>query len=311
MNRPNPDVWSGSHGVRVKSPLALGRCVGDPLAEASIEVAALPPGAATGQFLWEIRETVPTPDGPVPVDQRLHRHPDGTYALKSTSGHALTVDPGTGRVTVDGRDDGVRSLLVTTFALPLLLSDAPVLVVHASACLGADGALLFCGPSGRGKSSALVGLVDAGWRAVSEDLCVIDLRTTPAMVWPGPPWVRRGHGQAGPRGSAPRFEAPDKVAWDIASAMVDGPVPLAEMVFLDEPGGTDVEQESLDTGEVVRRLARHALWLGHPDERGRRLFGPTVDVANQVRASRLRLPVSDSWLERLLAVLPPGGTAAG
>jgi hypothetical protein len=239
----------------------------------------------------------------VAVDQRLHQHADGAFRLWSNTGHSVTVDPAAARITLDGRDDGVRVQLLATFGLPLLLSEAPVLIVHASACWSAAGAVLICGDSGRGKSSALVGLLGGGWQAVSEDVCVIDLRSDVPMVWPGPPWVRRAHGLAGPPGATVRFETPDKVAWDVAPWQVDGPVPIAELIFLDEAGGDAVSSTTVRGSEAVPLLARHAMWLGAQDDRGRRLFGPAVDVTGKVPCRRVRFPISDSWLDRLLEVV--------
>jgi hypothetical protein len=184
--------------------------------------------------------------------------------------------------------------------LPLLLADSEVLVIHASACQGPDGAIVICGDSGRGKSTALIGLVNAGWPAISEDLCAIDLRTRPLSVWPGPPWVRRAHGSPGPEGAAVRFETPDKKGWDIAPWQVDKPVPLTSIVFLEEPGGDEVVVTAVDRRDAVRLLARHAVWYGKADDRGPRLFGGTVDVASQVPARAMRFPISESWVDRLL-----------
>ncbi|HZN14855.1 MAG TPA: hypothetical protein VFB78_11335 [Acidimicrobiales bacterium] len=308
MNRPKPTFWTGCHGVRLADcALDVGQVSGTPLLDAEVRIEAVTD--APGVELWRLDMDVVTAEGVVSVDQRLYRQPDGSTLVRSTSGQSVAVDAPTGRIAVDGRDDGVRLQLLTTFGLPLVLAEAPVLIVHASACWREGGAVLICAESGRGKSSALVGLTAAGWRAVSEDLCVIDLRADPPVVWPGPPWVRRAHGLAGPAGSAPRFDTPDKTAWDIAPWQVDGPVELSQLVFLDQAGGSDVVDVAVSAPEAVQLLARHALWLGEPDDRGRRLFGPAVDLAARLPARRLRFPVSDLWLDRLLEVLAPGGVA--
>ncbi len=306
MNPANRTFWTGCHGVRLDGcPLDVGRASGTPLGEARAVVEPLAAGAdRAGTVVWEIQEDVATPNGVTSVDQWLRRRRDGTFLLESSSGHTLTVDPRARHITVDGRDDAVRLQLLTTFGLPLLLADADVLVIHASACWRPEGAVVICGDSGRGKSSALIGLIDAGWQAVSEDLCAIDLRAPAPVVWPGPPWVRRAHGAAGPRRAGVRFETPDKIAWDIAPWQVDGAVPVAELIFLDTPGGDEVSDVAVDPAEAIRLLARHAVWFGDAVDRGPHLFGATVDLATQVRARRVRLPVSPSWFDRLLELLP-------
>ena len=283
----------------------LGRACGEPLLDASIVPARRDDEARdTGDVLWRIREEVPTPDGLAQVDQRLTRRPDGRLVVTSTSGHLLEVDTGARTLAVDGRDDGVRLQLLTTFGLPLLLHGQPALVLHAAAaCRPGGGAVVICGESGRGKSSSLVGLVDAGWAAVSEDLCTIDLRGERALVWPGPPWVRRGHGLPGPNGAAARFTTPDKTAWDIASRQVDRPVPVDELVFLEAPGGAAPDSVAVSAPDAVAGLAHHAMWLREPGLRAAELFGPTVAVANAAPARRIRLPRSPDWLENLVELL--------
>ena len=289
-------LWPGCHGVRLAgSAIDVGDSSGPPLCEATVTVGSVEPRG--GDLLWRIDDVVDTGDGPIQVDQELRRGEGGVVSMTSTSGHAVTVDPATNEIAVDGRDDAVRAQLLTSFGLPLILQDAPALMLHASAAVGPDGAVLVCGESGRGKSSALVGLIDAGWRAVSEDLCVVDLRGDEPVVWPGPPWLRRSPDQAGPEGAQARFTTPDKVAWDITAARTTAPTRVAEIVFLDAAGGDDVEQSPLEVIEVIPRLAKHAQWFGHPDDRGKRLFAPAVDVAGHVKARRVRVPISNSWLD--------------
>jgi hypothetical protein len=293
-------------------PLDVGTSSGSSLLEADVRVAPGPPVPADAELLWHIDEHVDTPEGAVHVDQRLYRLDDGTYSVTSSRDQSVTVDAGTGSITVEGRDDGVRGQLLTTFGLPLALTASPhAFLLHASACRGPDGAVVVCGASGTGKSSALVGLLRAGWDAVSEDTCVLDLRVNPPRVWPGPPWVRRAHGLEGPPGAQVRFTTPDKTAWDIAPWQAHEPVPVSELVFMEPPGGEEVSATAVGEVDAVPLLARHAVWLGHPDERGRRLFGPAVDVAGQIPARRLRLPVSPSWLDRLPDVLAVPGSLAG
>jgi hypothetical protein len=262
-----------------------------------------PVAAAAGELLWELNADVETPEGVQHVRQRLHRGVDVAYVLQSPNGHALAVDTAARRITVDGRDHAVRLQLVATIGLPLLLLDAEVLIVHASSCYRDGGAVLISGAPGRGKSSSLIALLAAGWQAVSEDMCTVDLRTDPPSVWPGPPWVRRAHGAPGPPGADVRFRTPDKTAWDIAGQQVDRAVPIAQLIFLAEAGGDEVGDERLATADAVAALARDAVWLADPLDRGRRLFGPSIEFTSAVPVRRLRFPVSPAWTDQLVAVL--------
>jgi energy-coupling factor transporter ATP-binding protein EcfA2 len=202
-------------------------------------------------------------------------------------------------VTIDSDQEAIERQLVTTIALPLLVHGSSptseAVVLHAAACTRAGEAVVVCGASGSGKSSLLVALIAAGWHAISEDMCVVDLRRDAAAVWPGPPWVRRT--DTGPPGSSARFEAADKTAWDIAPWQVDEPQPLGQLVFLEPAGGDRAVHETVARPHAIAALARHTVWLGDQDQRSVATFRPCVTIAGAVPATRLRLPVSDSWLD--------------
>lgn len=70
----------------------------------------------------------------------------------------------------DARTDAVRRFVATAVvATWMILGDMPVL--HASAAQVGDGAVLFMGNSGSGKSTMSAALVGAGGRAISDDVC--------------------------------------------------------------------------------------------------------------------------------------------
>jgi hypothetical protein len=175
--------------------------------------------------------------------------------------------------------------------------------LHACAAVppGMDAAVVVCGPSGVGKSSLTVGLIEAGWRAVSEDICTVDLRGDDPVIWPGPPWVRREG--AGPAGSTARFTTMDKTAWDIAPWQIDSPVAIASFVFLRPPGSPSVQRDALTQAEALPLLARTILWLGDQQHRASATFGPCVRVAGSAPAMRVRLPRAEGWLEEAEPVL--------
>jgi hypothetical protein len=303
-------TWPGCYGVRVDAgSLDVGRCRGVPLLHASV---SFEPIAAPERdpVLWPIDDTVDTADGPVAVDQRLHGQPAGPYVVTSNGEPLMRVDPAERHIAANCRSDAAALQLLATFGLPLLLHQTPVLLLHASAaCLDGGKAVVICARSGVGKSSALVGLINAGWRAVTEDVCAIDLGGPEPMVWPGPPWVRRHHGLPGPDGAASRFDAPDKTAWDTEPWRVSEPVPVGEIVIMDKAGG-ERSVEELSPPDAVRLLARHAQWFGDPDGRGRALFDRVADIALRVPARQARLARRDDWVDDLLEIVrPAAGTA--
>lgn len=64
-----------------------------------------------------------------------------------------------------------------------------LLLLHASVIAGADGAVMFCGGSGAGKSTMAAHLVERGYRLISDDLCRI-APGPPAQVYPSAPRLR-------------------------------------------------------------------------------------------------------------------------
>ena len=237
------------------------------------------------------------------VDRWLCRHPDGQLVVHASAGPAVAFRPSSGEVIVSPGRESLSLQLVSSFGLPMMLNGEDAVVMHASACVSDGTAIAFSGLSGSGKSSALVRMLDAGWRALTEDVCCIDIRGDQPLAWPGPPWVRRGPGDEGPRGAVVRFETPDKLAWDTTPWQSDAPASLSTIVFLDPPGGDRPEWRSLTRAETVRQLAANAVWVRDPSEAPKRLFALAVELAARVRAVRLRVPWGRSWLERFPEVV--------
>ncbi len=294
--------WRGCHGVRLHgAELDLGTACGTPLADASVEtIAGLSRPLPDTAPLWEASASI----GGMTVAQRAWRRDDGSLVVHTDAGAAVDVDLDAGRVTVEAARPEVAAQLVATYALPLLVQHTASLVLHASAAVrpGA-GAVLVCGRSGRGKSSTLVGLVDAGWAPISEDLAAVDLRAAPPVVWPGPPWVRRPRRDPGPRGASARFETPDKTAWDLAPVQVRAAVPVERIVVLDEPGGDAPRRTPVSRADAVALVAPHAVWLGAQSEVAARLFPSVLRVTAAVEIERVRVPRSAAWLDDVVALL--------
>lgn len=297
MKVQRPDSWAGCHGMRVYGDEVhrFGRCTGGPLD--AVEIRSGVPAAPGSTELW----SQPLPTGDV---QRMSTGNDGDVVLE-LGGRRVSVSRERRAVTVGEPFDWVGAQLVASFILPLLASDKKTLVLHASAACRSEGAVVLTGPGGCGKSSSLVGLVDAGWTPLSEDVCVMDFAEKQPRVWPGPPWIRRLHGEAGPAGAPVLFETSEKTAWDLAPFRdAPGPVPVVSVVVLGAalPGG-DPSLRTLTSGEAIGALAPHAVWLGDRELTGRRLFGPVADAATRIPVSALRLPIRDDWVDLLVSLI--------
>jgi hypothetical protein len=296
------ETWPGCHGVRlVGEPVDLGTSAGSPLAEATIRFGAVAVGDS--DHLWTQHGEAVVDGEHFEVDRVMRQRGRGAYVLTGSGGPTMEVDQDAATITIEDGDEAVQLQLLATFGVPLILHTTDALVLHGSACALGDRTIVVCGESGSGKSTLLVGLADAGWTPITEDLCAVDFRPQTPHVWSGPPWVRIGHGKPGPVGSAQRFGSAYKTGWDIAASQTPVPRPITHVVLLDAPGGGDALLEPVPAAVAIRRLAPHGVWLGDQDELGRRLFGPIADLVAKVPAFRLRMPRSDSWLDEVPGLL--------
>lgn len=104
----------------------------------------------------------------------------------------------------------VRHLLLDQ-VLPLVIGDRNHLSLHGSVVAAPEGALVFLGSSGHGKSSLAAHLARRGCPIVSDDCCVVELSGAGLTVVPTYPGLRlRPDAIAGALG--PRVEAGEPVA---------------------------------------------------------------------------------------------------
>jgi energy-coupling factor transporter ATP-binding protein EcfA2 len=83
-----------------------------------------------------------------------------------------------------GRSDEDLQIFLLGSAFGALLHQRGALVLHAGA-VSVDGeAVLFCGPSGSGKSSLVAALSAAGYPAIADDVCLIQTDGSRPMVAP-------------------------------------------------------------------------------------------------------------------------------
>lgn len=291
------DSWPGCHGVHVVgSGERLGVCRGEPLTHVEVKVGR--PASPGPDELW----SQPQPGG---GSQRSTLSHDRNLVLELDGEPRVSLSPDRAAVTVAEPFGWVEAQLVASFIFPYMVSSERTLVLHAAAAERDGKAVLIAGPGGTGKSSSLIGLVDEGWTPLSEDVCTIDLAGQHPTVWPGPPWVRRRHGEQGPKQAPVLFESSEKTAWDIRGFRnAPGPTPVAELVILEPPlPGVPPKRTPLATGQTIGALAPHAVWLGDTRETGRRLFGPVAVAASRIPVSLLRLPVRDDWTDLLISML--------
>lgn len=307
MSTPVP----GCHGVAV-TPASLGLELGwlerrPPLA-VDVEVVEAVERQPDAELVWQLDEP-PAFGFPAITSQTWQESPESVW-VGNTLNLSLRVDHRRNVVSVAAKDGNLQVVLeaLASIALPLVAQWNGSLVVHASAACIDGSAVMLCAQGGSGKSSLLMGLVAAGWEALSEDQCVIDLDSEGRhRVWPGPSWVRLKHGAASPvlvRGRAPRFEAADKVAWDLGDDHVaHSPAALERIVVLEPPGGSELVWEPLAEADVISALAKQATWLLGQDAYAQAVLPLLVKLGMSVPGFRMRIPRQPDWLKHGVALL--------
>ncbi len=224
----------------------------------------------------------------------------GVLMSCSNTGSYL-LDPRRRCVTFDGRPGGEawEHRLVSTI-VPLLLAELGQLALHACAVDGPAGAILFCGPSGRGKSTVAAALAVRGHAVLADDVTVIaDLAARPT-VWPGPAGVVvEGHvlDALGPR--AAEFNSRDmrdrrrrSVHFPTGAHDVAPPCGVCAVVLLSERGGDDAqasdELEILDPVSALPALLAGAVYAGVGHRRG--VMHRLARLVERVPVYRVSLP---------------------
>lgn len=78
---------------------------------------------------------------------------------------------------------------VTLVALQVLLRAHGAYMIHASGVSNADGAILFVGGSGSGKTTTCLNLLLHGWRMLANDVVLIKRQGDQIIAWPVPDTV--------------------------------------------------------------------------------------------------------------------------
>lgn len=189
---------SSLYGFEVKSDLPLLRLnsARGTRGELRIEVAGGPLGR---------------PDGPpvstlVGEDGRCwyasYELENGRCLIELPPTTSFLLEPASGRVVVDSEVDNgeLREHRIVSSAVCTLLSMRGDLALHASAIEVGGRAVLFCGPTQRGKSTLARALGEAGHRLLGEDGIAIELGSGEHVAFPGARGVRvrsrDGHGRA-------------------------------------------------------------------------------------------------------------------
>jgi hypothetical protein len=117
---------------------------------------------------------------------------DGRCQIDLPPTTSFLIEAAAGRVVVDSEvdDDELREHRIVSSAVCTLLSMRGDLALHASAIEAGGRAVLFCGPTQRGKSTLARALGEAGHPLLGEDGIAIDLDGGEPVAFPGARGVR-------------------------------------------------------------------------------------------------------------------------
>jgi hypothetical protein len=223
-----------------------------------------------------------------------HEQPGGPGFALARSGVALLAWCGaTGEFEIDAYDATVRCNCradgdgwehrIGTMAVPLLLAERGELAVHAAAVGTCGRAVLFAGPSGRGKSTLALAASEGGHSVLSEDGVTIDPDDERLRVWPGLRGVRVAVPDRlnGSRGRRDFIDLP-------AGQEAREPLPLGAICLLGERGER-LEIRPLSPAAAVPALVPSLVHSGEPAALAR-AFALLARVLVRVPAYRVSLP---------------------
>lgn len=244
-------------GHEVVSELSLARLNDVPGPRGKLEVrrAAADPLAGEGELTaWSER------DGS--TFAVAHRA-DGSLLVSCSHTGSWSASPSGGIVEVaprPGADPFAVEHRLVSVIVPLLLAERGDLVIHASAVDTPAGAVLFAGPSGRGKSTTVAALARSGHGTLAEDGLAVELGESACLAWPGARGIRlKGPGEAA--GTA----APDYPAGLAQTAAApDEGRPVVAVVAL-APRGEELTIDRLSPGEAAAALGSSLFHRGGPD----------------------------------------------
>lgn len=265
------------YGFEVKSELPLERLNVAPgiRGELKIEAAAEPLVAPATE------PTSTLVDGEGHCWYASYELDGGDVLLDLPPAVGFSLEPEAGRIVVDGHGEDAELIehRLVSSAICMLLGLRGDLVLHASAVEVNGRAVLFCGPTLRGKSTLARALGEAGHRVLGEDGIAIALGEDGPVAFPGARGVRVRCRDGNSRNRT------DLVA-DPGSEPVSCPV--GAVVLVGERGAA-LEVEPIERAQALALLTPNLIHSGGRASIGA-AFARLATLLGSVPASRVSLP---------------------
>jgi len=209
------------------------------------------------------------------------------------------------------KEHGVEELLLQQFmigpVLAVLLSLRGALVLHASAVAGPDGALVFLGSSGWGKSTIAAALYSDGYRFITDDVLPISDKNRAPSAVPGIPQVNIWPEAAQTLGYDPDTLPRLYTGIEKRNLRTDrefSPEPLRiKCIYLIEESDLQII-EPMNRRDAVVETLRHSYCAGILNKsRTAGYFGQCVRLAQTTTFKRLRIKKNLSMLTELTQIL--------
>lgn len=208
---------------------------------------------------------------------------DGACLLDLPPSGSFLLEPDTGRIVVERDGDGDDDMLehrIASSALCTLLAMRGDLVLHAAAVETGGRAVVFCGPTQRGKSSLARALGEAGNRLLGEDGVAIKLGEESATAFPGARGVRIRSRDDNGRRHTELLSDP--------GAGEPPPCPVATVVLLGPRGGA-LEIEPLEPARALAMVTPNLVHSGAHAAIGD-AFGSLAGLLSLAPVFRVSLP---------------------
>ena len=231
----------------------------------------------------------------------------GVAGYLARAGDEIIVEP------ADGADPSDVCALLFGSPFSALLHQRGVLLLHAGGVVGAKGAVLIAGHSGRGKSTAVAGLAKRGYWVLADDAAVVTHRpeSDSLLVEPGGQqiklWLdaahRLGHETEGldrVRSGLEKYAVP---VWTAASEATA----LAAIFVLETHNQRQVEVDVLEHSAKFEALRTYTRIVRAMDGLGNHVahFRIASAVAARVPIVRIRRPRGLDSQDEVLALIEP------
>jgi hypothetical protein len=184
---------------------------------------------------------------------------DGVGAFRICRGREIVVDP------APGVEEGVLRLFLLGAALGVLLHQRGFLILHGSAVAVGEGAAVFLGASGWGKSTTAAALHARGHPVVADDVVAVRDDSGQVLVYPGFPQLKLWPEVAASLGELPEsvpalHPALEKWGRPARRGFSAEPLPLRRVYVLADGAARAVEW--LGPQEAMRELLQHSYAAG-------------------------------------------------